>query len=95
MEYSLNKYSVNSDLYNYDLNRLKLAQICNAYLDFEPVPKISKTEHDCDIEPFVETTSLPLRNKSNGSTYTPNAIRSPPNQYQAGQPVRDFPFSQQ
>jgi len=74
MEYSLDKYSANSDLYNYDLNRLKLAQICNAYPDFEPAPEISKAKHDSDVEPFVETTSLPSSNESNGSTYTPDAI---------------------
>jgi len=80
MQYSLDKYSANSDLYNYDLNRLKLAQICNAYLDFEPAPKIFEAEHDSDVEPFVKTTSLLSSNESNSSTYTPDAIRSPPNQ---------------
>jgi len=95
MEYSPDKYSANSDLYNYDLNRLELAQICNTYSDFEPAPEISEAEHDSDVEPFVETTSLPSSNESNGSAYTPDTIRSPPNQYKAGQPVRDFPFFQQ
>ena len=95
MEYSLDKYSANSDLYNYDLNRLELAQICNAYPDFKPAPEISESEHDSDFEPFVETTSLTSSNESNGSAYTPDAIRSPPKECKAGQPVRDFPFFQQ
>jgi len=95
MEYSLDKYSANSDLYNYDLNRLELAQICHAYPHFEPAPEISEAEYDSDVEPFVETTSLLSSNESNGSASTPDAIHSPPNLYKVVQPVRDFLFSQQ
>jgi len=88
------KYSTNFDLYNYNLDRLELARICNTYADFEPVTEISEAEHDSDVEPFVEKANLPSSNGPNGSPYTSDVIRSLPNQYKAGQAVKDFPFAQ-
>jgi len=84
-----NKYSANSNLDNYDLHREELARICNAYPDFETVPEISEREAS-DVEPSVGTRSL-----SNSNPYTSDIIRSPTNQFKAGQAVKDFLFSQQ
>ena len=89
------EYFTNSDLYNYNLDRLELVRIYNTYADFEVVPEISEAVHDSDVEPFVEEANLSSSNGPNGNPYTSDVIRSLPNQYKAGQAVKDFPFAQQ
>ncbi|KAF8445133.1 hypothetical protein BGX38DRAFT_1271470 [Terfezia claveryi] len=59
--------------------------------DFQ-LDKVEEPGNDSDAEPIPKTTATP---PANGHPYTTDVTRRLPDRYQAGQPVRDYPFVNQ
>ncbi|KAF8417016.1 hypothetical protein BGX38DRAFT_1280800 [Terfezia claveryi] len=81
------------DDFGQDIDGDNLGRIQQLYGDFQPMKHddINDLANDSDAEPIQESTNSPPDAKA----YKTDQIRQLPAGYQAGQPLRDFPFSAQ
>jgi len=83
-----------SDLSDADIDPAELAGIQELYLDWLPTNKDAEAECDSDMEPIREI-SASTNHEHDSKPYTPDVTRRLPARYRAGQPLRDYSFSNQ